>query len=116
MEYLTKMYLSTKNYHQAKESIEKIKNRSPEMNAAYQRILFAMAVDDFNNTKYESAISGFTAASKLRYNKAIIPEAIYWKAESNYRLGNMDEAITGYRNFLTTAGAISLKLLQQSLL
>ena len=108
MEYLTKMYLSTKNYHQAKESIEKIKNRSPEMNAAYQRILFAMAVDDFNNSKYESAINGFTSASKLRYNKAIIPQAIYWKAESNYRLGNMDKAVAGYRDFLITAGAISL--------
>ena len=108
MEYLTKMYLSTKNYRQAKESIEKIKNRSPEMNAAYQRILYALGIDDFNNGKYDMAIKSFSAASMLKYNKAIIPLAIYWKAESNYRLGYMTKAISGYRNFLVTPGAISL--------
>ena len=108
MEYLTKMYLSTKNYKQAKESIEKIDNRSPEMNVAYQRILFAMGVEDFNNAKYESAIKCFSSASKLRYNKDIIPKAIYWQAESNYRLRELDKAIALYQNFLTTAGAISL--------
>lgn len=108
MEYLTKMYLSTKNYRQAKESIEKIENRSPEMNAAYQRILYAMGIDDFNNQKYELAIVSFAKAAKLRYNKAIIPQAVYWKAESNYRLGNLEKSKIDYQNFLTTSGAISL--------
>jgi TolA-binding protein len=108
MEYLTKMYLSTRNYKQAKASIEKIKNRSPEMNAAYQRILFALGVDAFNNGKYEESVDYFNKAAALRYHKQIIPKSLYWRAEAYYRMGQTDKAIAGFKEFLVSPGAISL--------
>ncbi len=108
MEYLTKMYLSTKNYKQAKESIEKIKNRSPEMNAAYQRIVYALGVQSFNDGDYKLAADYFKQAAALHYNRTIIPKALYWEAEANYRLGNYDKSISLYKSFLTTPGSIGL--------
>jgi TolA-binding protein len=107
MENLTKMYLSTKNYKQAKESIERIKNRNSIMNSAYHRIVYAIAVQDFNNANYEDAIVNFTDASNMRYTKSLIAPAKYWRAEAYFRQEKLNEAIEGYKDFLTSPGAIN---------
>ncbi|MBN2746160.1 MAG: tetratricopeptide repeat protein [Bacteroidales bacterium] len=108
MENLAKMYLSTKNYKQARASIERINNRSAEMNNAYQRIIYAIAVQDFNNGEYGQAEVDFTLASSLNYNKNLVAPAKYWRAEALSQKGDYENAIQGFRDFLTSSGAISL--------
>jgi len=108
MENLAKMYLSTKNYKQARASIERINDRSPEMNSAYQRIIYAIAVQDFNNGDYPQAEVNFTLASSMNYNKNLIAPAKYWRAEALSQKGDHANAIQGFRDFLTSSGAISL--------
>lgn len=106
MENLTLMYLSTKNYQQARASIERIKNRSQDMNSAYHRIIYAIAVQDFNDEKYNDAILNFTSASTYTYNKSLIAPAKYWRAEALFQKGDLNNAIEGFKDFLSASGAI----------
>lgn len=114
MENLTKMYLSTKNYPQAKESIERINNRSLDMNIAYHRIIYAIAVQSFNNNDFDDAILNFTTASTLNYNKSLMAPSKFWRAEALYRKGDLVNAIEGYKSFLTSSGAIGLPYYNQA--
>ena len=46
-EFLLKVYLTTKNYDDALTSLEKIKDKDPRMQSAYQIIVFNRAVEQF---------------------------------------------------------------------
>lgn len=108
MEYLSKMFLSTRNYDMALESIEEINNRSLELNKAYQRILYLKAIELFNSTKYDQSIPYFTKAISNSYTNKITAKSKYWKAEALYRTNKFQESIKLYNSFLTSAGAYSL--------
>ena len=78
------------------------------MNSAYHRIVYAIAVQDFNNAKFGDAVSNFTEAASLNYTKSLKAPAKYWRAEALYRQGDVEHAIQGYKDFLTSPGSISL--------
>ena len=107
MTYLTKMYLSTNNYSQALESIEKIQDKSPELLLAYQRILYSMAITQYNDGNFDDAISYFDKAIVLKKNESFTSKSIYWKAESYFNKKQYDESIKNYKIFLITNGAFS---------
>ena len=109
MSYLTKMYLSTNNYAQALESIEKIQDKSPDLLLAYQRILYSIAVSDYNAGKYEQAIAFFNRSIELAKDRSFTAKSHYWKAESYFKLKKYDKSIASYRTFLTTNGAFDEK-------
>lgn len=114
MENLTKMYLSTKNYQQAKASIERITNRSQDMNMAYHRIVYAIGVQSFNNDDFDDAIVNFTNASNLTYNISLVAPAKFWRSEALFQKGDFINAIEGYKDFLTSSGAIGLPYFNQA--
>lgn len=107
MTYLTKMYLSTNNYAQALESIEKIQNKSPELTLAYQRILYSMGIQNFLKEDFNSAISYLNKSIEINKNQDFVAKARYWKAESYYRLGLYNASILAYNEFLTSTGSYS---------
>ena len=114
MEYLTKMYLSTRNYKEALVSIEQIENKSPELMVAYQRIVYALGVEMFNNGKYDEAVSYFNKSIKINQNEDYTAESVFWRSEAYYRLKKYPEAIQSYQEFLTTPGAYSMPIYQQA--
>jgi len=107
MSYLTKMYLSTNNYSQALESIEKIQDKSPELLLAYQRILYSMAISEYNNGKYDIAIGYFDRSIELKKDRSFTAKSYYWKAECYFKKKDFDSSISDYKTFLTTNGAFS---------
>ncbi len=108
-EYLVKVYLSSKNYQAAIESISKIVNKTPEMQSAWQRVAYFRGLELFNNLKFDESIEAFDQAIALKaYDKEIRALAYYWKAEALYRQDRFLDAADAYNQLLTTPGAYSM--------
>jgi TolA-binding protein len=107
-QYLVEVFMVTKNYRDAIASIERIKNRNPELNKAYQRVTYYRGIELFNNQSYDQAIGMFDTALQNNYQPAITAGARFWRSESLYRTGDYNNAITGFNQFLQTQGASSI--------
>lgn len=108
--YLVNVYLTTKNYKDALTSIEKIKQKSPDMQFAYQKIAFYRAVELFNDKSLENAIANFDKALLYPKDKNLNALSHYWKGEAYYRLANYSSAINSYKAFLFEPGAALQKV------
>ena len=105
-DYLVKVYMTTKNYSDALTSMDKIRNKTPQIERAYQRVSYLRGLELMKQLKYAEAIQAFDLSWKYRmYNSKISAERLYWKAEANYRLGNLSDAITQFKTFLVSPGA-----------
>lgn len=102
--FLLDVYLTTKNYKQALESIEVIKNKDDKMRRTYQRIAYYRGVELFNDLNYQSAIAHFDISLKYTLDKEVEAGAHYWKGEAKYKLNNFDGAIADYNKFLYVPG------------
>ena len=108
-EYLVKAYLSSKNYQAALESIAKIKNKTPEMQSAWQRVAYFRGLELYNNLKFEESVVAFDKVIELKaYDKEIRALAQYWKGEALYRLEKYTDAAAAYNQLLTTPGAYTM--------
>ena len=107
--YLVDVYLTSKNYRDALISIERIKNKSPEITRAYQRVTHFRGLELYDNLQYEKAVKIFNKSLSVEsYDKSIAAQTLYWKAESFYRLQKYNQANETYKKFLVTPGAIIL--------
>ena len=107
-DYLVNVYMSTSNYKEAIESIEKIKVKSSSVKKAYQRVTFYRGLELFNNLYYDSAIDLFDKSLEDASSSADFKAgALFWKAEANYRLENYEKAVDGFNQFLKIRGAES---------
>jgi len=108
-DYLVKVFMTTRNYRDAISSIEKIKVKSPSIREAYQRVTYFRGLELFNDGNYRGANDFFSKSlENATFNLAYKAQAHYWKAESNYRLGQFQSAIDGFTTFQSLPGAFSL--------
>ncbi|QKG79580.1 tetratricopeptide repeat protein [Tenuifilum thalassicum] len=107
--YLTLAYLSSKNYKEAVAALEKITNKDATIKTALQRAAFFRGLELFQNLDYNSAIKMFSLSLEhAGYNQQIAAQAIFWMAESYYRIGEYQNAATNYEKFILTPGAFTL--------
>jgi tetratricopeptide (TPR) repeat protein len=106
---LVNVYLSTKNYKEALNSIERIKKKNLELEIAYQKIAYFRGVELFNDRNYEQAIEHFSKSLTFKKDKRLSALAHYWKADAFYKLNRFDAAEKEYKAFLFEPGAASLK-------
>lgn len=107
--YLTEVFMVTRNYRDAINSIEKIEVKSSEVLRAYQRVTFYRGLELFNNLDYNQAIDHFDLSLQNgEYSRELKARALYWKAEALYRTGEYRSSADIYTQFLGTAGAFSL--------
>jgi len=107
--YLTLAFLNTRNYKDAVESLEKIKNKDATIKAAYQKTAYFRALELFQNLNFKDAIAMFgISLQNAIYNQNLAAQATYWQAESYYRLENYDLAAEGYNKFILTPGSFNL--------
>ncbi len=108
-DYLVKVYMTTRNYKDAIASIENIKVKSPSIKEAYQRVTYFRGLELFNDGNYNGAMAMFAKSLENSvYNTSFKALAIYWTAESCYRLGQNQKAIDGFTKFQSTPGSFSL--------
>lgn len=97
--YLSKIYMSTKNYQGAITSLEKISSKNPALLKAYQRCTYFRALELINNKEYSKAITNINKTLQYPIDKQINISALYWKGETEYRNGKYGDAITSFRNY-----------------
>lgn len=107
-ELLAQAFLTTKNYKDALEALEKIKNKSQRVKIAYQKVSYYRGVELFNNGDLKGSISLFTQSLENLYDRELEPLALYWRAEAEYKLNQFEEAAKGYKDFLFHPKAINL--------
>jgi TolA-binding protein len=107
-EYLSDMYLSTKNYKDALVSLESIKNPDPKLNAVYQKVSFFRGVEVFNNASFKEAVGLFDKSLKHASDNYYSAQALFWKAESYYRVESYDSSMMYYEDFQKVQGAFDL--------
>lgn len=91
--------LYTKNYKLAIEILDKIQPRSKRANIAYQKVSYFRGIELYNEGKYQEAIKLFNQSLSNPLDKSIQSYAWYWKAESNYQLGNFEDALKYFSLF-----------------
>jgi tetratricopeptide (TPR) repeat protein len=104
--YLVLAYLNAKNYKLALESIDKIRKKDNEINAAYQKITYYRALELFNDLRYDEAVRLLDlSADKGSYDPKLMALSSYWKGEALYRKKNNPGALEQYKKFLSQASA-----------
>jgi len=107
--YLVLAFMSTKNYKTALALLEKIRNKTPDIEKAYQRVSFFRGLELFNNLLFNDAINKFDESLKYnQYDNEIKTLCYYWKGESYYRLKDFKRALEYYNQFMSSSGAAAL--------
>ena len=103
-DYLVEVYLTSKNYEAALESINKIRKPSIRVLEAKQNILFQLGNQAFMNTNMPGAIDYFNRTIELgNYDSDARANAYLWRGESYYRLGRYTDAISDYNAYQNAA-------------
>jgi TolA-binding protein len=104
--YMVNLYLTTKNYKEALNSIQKIENKTLPIYEARQRITYSLGIQNFNNSEYGEAIKYFDESLKdSRFNNELAASAIFWRGEANYKLKQYDKAASDFNQFVNSVGA-----------
>lgn len=103
--YLSKLYLSTKNYQAAINSIEKLSSKSPEILRAYQRCTYFRALELINNRNYNDALKCLDKSLSAPIDKDINLNALYWKGEAQYRNEKYQDAYYTLQTYQKSSGA-----------
>lgn len=112
--YLANVFITTKSYKEALEALESIKVLTPELKQAHQKVAYYRGVDLFNNMQFAEAIKLFDKSNTYLFDKTIRANAIYWKAESYYRMANFPDAVDTYLDYVLEPGAIGKSELSEA--
>jgi tetratricopeptide (TPR) repeat protein len=100
-------YITSKNY---KEALNLLEGKNSFNNkVAYQKVAFYRGVELYNEAKYLEAKSYFDKSLKEPRDQTYTARATFWKAETDYNLGNYDDALIGFKQFKGFAKAALTK-------
>ncbi|KQC31357.1 tetratricopeptide repeat protein [Flagellimonas eckloniae] len=105
-ELLVDSYITSKNFEGAMTLLEK--NKGYASKETYQKVAFYRGVELFIDGDYEPALERFSKSLKSAENKTFEARALYWKAESAYRLNRFDDALVDFSQFQRNPVAKSL--------
>lgn len=114
-EILSSLYFTTRNYKDALTLIEKIPDRTPLMNQAYQRIVINRGIEVFNTGNMKTAANYFQKAAKINALPKYTTDAYYLYAESRYRMGDYDAAGKTLDRFMVSSNATTSPYYRQAL-
>ncbi len=106
--YLVNLFMSTKNYKDALDILDNIKNKNEKLKAVYFHLTNEYATTLYNSGQIEDAIKAYAKVKDNTYDRELGAGALFWTAEGYYKLGKYQEAITHFKQFLTTPGAYNL--------
>ncbi|MBA6152758.1 tetratricopeptide repeat protein [Gelidibacter maritimus] len=98
-------YITSKNYKEALRLLEG--KTSFENKVAYQKVAFYRGIEVYNEGDYRTAKNLFEKSLKEPRDSKFTARATFWKAESDYNIGNYDEALIGFRQFKQQSEAAS---------
>lgn len=100
-EYLVTGYMTDDNYEKALQSLNNMRNPSPALLAARQRVLFTLGSRDVASGMYKRALQRLTEARSLADgNAAKTAQCDLWIGETDYRLGDNEAAVKSLDAYL----------------
>ena len=109
-EFLLNVYLKTRNYEDALEALDQVRNKDLRLQEAYQKLAFDRGVELYEGRKYADAALFFERALKYPVNKEVNARSHYWKGESLYAQGEYQAAMRAYDALRNSPGAYSTEL------
>lgn len=105
-ELLIDIYTNTRNYKDALIALDAIKNKTQNVKSAYQKVAYYRGVELFMDNNSKEAIQLFKTANQYPINQSLVADANYWTGEAAYKLGNYEDAVKAYNNFILTPAAM----------
>lgn len=100
-DYLVDVYLTTRSYKAALQSIAKIKQPDERILQARQKIYYRLGTEALANADNRGAVDYFNHSLRdAQYCRQTKANAYFWRGEAYYRMGKYAEAATGYRLYL----------------
>jgi len=108
--FLSEVYLSSKDYAGSLASIDALPDPGPKMLQTKCRLLFLAGMEKYNAQNFTDAQQYFTksAVLSLELNRPL-NETMYWKGECNYRLGFLKEAAEDFTTFAQDPASVKMK-------
>ena len=106
---LVQLFITSKDYRQALNSLDKITRMNPRLKEIYQELAFNNGIELFRRSDFKTALEFFNKALKYPGKPEIYTQTLFWKAETLYRLKNYQEALTWYQRFLSRKYATQTK-------
>ena len=94
---LISAFITTSDYSGAMKYLNEKKDDKNE--ETYQKVTYLYGAQLFNSEKYDKALINFDKSLEVTPDQNYRAKAQFWKAESNFRLGNYEEAADGFENF-----------------
>jgi tetratricopeptide (TPR) repeat protein len=112
---LVQLFLTSKNYLAALESIDKSENVNRRLQTVYQNLAYSKGVELFRRSDYNGANQFFDKALKYPVDKSLYAKTLFWKGDANYQLRRFSTADKFYRRFLKQRSAVSSGLYSTAL-
>ncbi len=106
-DYLVSVYMTSKNYDAAYQSILKIKTPNQKLTETKQYLLYQIGTEAFAQNNMGKAIENFSLSLKSSSTGKYSVECLYWRAESYYRTGKTGQSIVDLKAFLNDPHAQS---------
>ena len=103
--YFASVLMTTNNYSVAYDALLKIKNPNEKLNNTRQYLLYQMGIEAFNMNSFSSAIDYFTQALGISTASQYAVESYFWRSESYYGRGEIDNSVRDLKSFFANAGA-----------
>ncbi len=97
-ELLISAYISNNDYQGALEYLNQ--NKGTKNNETFQKVSYLYGIQLFNLDNFNDAILNFDLSLNNSTNLSYKAKATFWKAESNYRVNNFEDALIDFNNFL----------------
>ncbi|MDR2122417.1 MAG: tetratricopeptide repeat protein [Flavobacteriaceae bacterium] len=99
---LVKSYIDSGNFAEASQLLAKIPNKSPELKRKEQEVAYAYGIQLYNQGKIAEASQEFEKAIALENNSEFYARSLYWNADSQYLLGNYQNAVDNLKKLRNT--------------
>lgn len=100
-DYLVEVYMDTRSYKAALQSIAKISHPGSRILEAKQKILFRLGTQAFANADFKQAVEYLNQSLALgSYNRQTKTDAYYWRGEAEYRTGQYAAAAQDFKQYI----------------
>jgi tetratricopeptide (TPR) repeat protein len=98
-DYLTSVYMTTKNYDAAYKSIQKIKVLNDKLLETKQYLLYQLGTEAFTLNKLDNAIEYFSLSLESSSTGKYSAECYFWRAESYFRTNRPELSVNDLKAF-----------------
>lgn len=93
---LSEALINSSDYLRAIEQMDKIRNKSPRIQSAYQKVAYYQAMVYYRDQKYKQSLALLDKSQAFPIDRDLLLETHFWKGEVNTADGNLPQAIRSY--------------------